>query len=114
MKQFQIAYEDDKALLKEIDNIGQWQAANPSYATLFRIYSDDMNTEHITHVCDILEDKMPDALYLGCTSNANILDGSLIESSILIICTVSSTRQHRQFCCNILLRKITTRMPWTI
>ena len=88
MKQFHLTYENDEKFLKKLEEIKQWCDTNTAYQTIFRIYSDDMNTEHITHVCDILEDKMPDALYLGCTSNANILDGSLIESSILIICTV--------------------------
>ena len=88
MKQFQIAYEDDETLLKELDEIRQWQAANPSYATLFRIYSDDMELSRIKHVCDILDEQMPQAQYLGCTTNANILNGAWEKTHIVLSCTV--------------------------
>lgn len=88
MKQFQIAYKDDESLHKELAAIKQWCSANPSYTTLFRIYSDDMDLEHIRHVCDILDGDMPDAMYLGCTSHANLLDGALNKARIVMSCTV--------------------------
>ena len=88
MKQFQIAYRNDESLLKELEGIRQWCAENPSYSTLFRIYSRDMNLAHIQHVCDILDAHMPDAMYLGCTSNANLLNGTYVRSDITLTCTV--------------------------
>ena len=88
MKQFQIAYQGDEALRKNLEEINGWRGANASFATLFRIYSDDMSLEHIGHVCDILDEEMPDALYLGCTSHANILDGALSEARIILSCTI--------------------------
>ena len=88
MKQFQIAYKNDESLIKELEGIKQWCAANPSYKTLFRVYSDDMDLGHIQHVCDILDENMPDALYLGCTSHANLLDGALEKAAIILSCTV--------------------------
>ena len=88
MKQFQIAYKNDETFLRELDDIRQWQAENPSYATLFRIYSDDMELSHIQHVCDILDEQMPQAQYLGCTSHANILDGVWEKAHIILSCTV--------------------------
>lgn len=88
MKQFQIAYQGDELFQHQLAEIREWRAANPSYATLFRIYSDDMELKHIQHVCDILDEAMPDALYLGCTSHANILDGSLAKANIILSCTV--------------------------
>ena len=88
MKQFQITYKNDEALLRELDNIDRWRGENTSFTTLCRIYSDDMELSHIKHVCDILDEKMPDALYLGCTSHANILDGALAKESIVLSCTI--------------------------
>ena len=88
MKQFQIAYQNDEALLKELEVIRQWCAANASYHTLFRIYSNDMNLAHIRHICDMLEEHMPDADYLGCTTNANLLGGAFVRASITLTCTV--------------------------
>ena len=88
MKQFQIAYRNDESFYKELERIRRWCETNPSYTTLFRIYSDDMDLEHIRHVCDILDERMPDALYLGCTSHANLMDGALTKDGIIMSCTV--------------------------
>ena len=88
MKQFQITYENDREFVEELEKINQWRAENAAYATLFRIYSDDMELEHIKHVCDLLDEKMPDAYYLGCTSNANIMDGALTTTHIILSCTI--------------------------
>ena len=88
MRQFQIEYLSDKLLLEELEKISKWCDANPSYTIIFRIYSEDIELEHIKHVCDILDDKMPDALYLGCTSTANILNGVLTEAKIILTCTI--------------------------
>ena len=88
MKQFHLTYEDDEKFLKKMEEIRQWCKSNAACKLVFRIYSIDMEKEHIAHVCDLLDKNMPDALYLGCTSNANILDGALAESAILLTCTV--------------------------
>ena len=88
MKQFHLNYENDEKFLTKLEEIRQWCELNTAYRLVFRIYSEDMEKEHIAHVCDLLDKNMPDALYFGCTSNANILDGALAESTILLICTV--------------------------
>ena len=88
MKQFQIAYQNDEAFHRELDEIQRWCGENPSYTTVFRIYSADLNLDNIRHVCDILDERMPDALYLGSTSNGNILAGALTKTKIILICTV--------------------------
>lgn len=88
MKQFQITYNNDEMFIKKLEEIKEWCSANPSYTTLFRIYSQDMNLDHIRHICDILDERMPKALYLGCTANANMLDGALADAEIILTCTV--------------------------
>ena len=88
MKQFHLTYENDEKFLNKLEEIKQWCESNIAYRQVFRIYSEDMDKEHIAHVCNLLDENMPDALYLGCTSNANILDGALTESAILLTCTV--------------------------
>lgn len=97
MKQYQILFENDETFCKELEKIEQWCSSNPSYTKIFRIYSQDMNYDHIQHVCDILDDKMPDALYLGCTANANIIDGALAKAEIILSCTIfeyETTKAH--------------------
>lgn len=88
MKQFQILYKDDEGFLEKLEEIKQWRTSHSTYATVFRIYSEDMELEHIRHVCDRLDAEMPDALYLGCTTNANIMDGALSDAKIILTCTI--------------------------
>ena len=88
MKQFQILYKDDKEFLEKLNEIKQWRTSHSAYTTIFRIYSEDMDIEHIRNICDYLDDEMPDALYLGCTTNANIMDGALSDTKIILTCTI--------------------------
>ena len=88
MKQFQISYKNDLSFRKALDAINRWCAANTAYQTVFRIYSEDMDLEHVKHVCDIIKEKMPDADYVGCSSHANILNGTLAKAKITMSCTV--------------------------
>ena len=88
MKQFQIAYQNDESFQRELAAIKRWRAENPSYTTVFRIYSDGMPEEQIRHVCELLDAEMPEALYLGCVSNGSILNGALVKAKIVLSCTV--------------------------
>ena len=88
MKQYQISYNNDKDFHQKLDEIKQWCKTKSSYTTVFRIYSADLDLDRIQHVCNILDEQMPEALYLGCTSNGNILEGSLTLSKIIITCTI--------------------------
>ena len=88
MKQFQILYKEDSGFLEKLREIKRWRASHSGYVTIFKIYSEDMNVEHIRHICDCLDNEMPDALYLGCTTNANIVDGALSDAKIILTCTI--------------------------
>ena len=88
MKQFQILYKDDEGFIEKLREIKQWRTSHSAYVTIFKIYSEDMELEHIQHICDCLDDEMPDALYLGCTTNANITDGALSDAKIILTCTI--------------------------
>ena len=88
MKQFQIIYRNDASLIEELEKIQRWQAENTSYTALFRIYSNDMDLAHIRHVCDLLDEKMPDAMYFGSTTNANLLNGAFTRANLVLTCTV--------------------------
>ncbi|MDE7248577.1 MAG: GGDEF domain-containing protein, partial [Lachnospiraceae bacterium] len=88
MKQFRILYKDDDEFLEKLTEIKQWRTSHAGYVTIFRIYSEDMELEHIRHICDCLDNEMPDALYLGCTTNANIMDGALSDTKIILTCTI--------------------------
>lgn len=88
MKQFHILYEQESTFLEKLKEIQDWQSAHHAPLAIFRIFSEDMNRMHIMRVCELLDEHMPQALYFGCTSNANIMDGSLTRAKIILTCTV--------------------------
>lgn len=88
MKQFQIPYHGDQYFIRKLADIRLWREEHGAHTVIFRIYSDDMDEGHVQHVCGILEDEMPDALYLGCTTNANIMEGMLAKPHIFISATL--------------------------
>ena len=95
MKQFQFAYDGDASLLRELEGIRQWQKDNASHTVLFRIYSIETDAERIKHVYELLRQQMPDALYLGCSTNGNMLAGSLTAADTIITCTVFERESTR-------------------
>ena len=88
MKQCQFAYTNDESFLCELEKIEQWRKENHACITLWRIYSIETNIECMKHICDMLRQKMPDALYLGCSTGGNINDGSLAAANTILTCTV--------------------------
>ena len=86
MKQFQIAYHNENAFREELENIRQWCDTHPAYTTLFRIFSPDLAL--IQQICNFLDEHMPDALYVGCTSHANMVNGALNSAPAMLTCTV--------------------------
>ena len=88
MKQYQFIYTDDAALRRELEDIRRQLDENPCARAVFRIYSGVVDHALVGRVCRVLDEAMPEALYLGCTTNANILGGALAASCIAISCTV--------------------------
>ena len=88
MKQFQFAYTDDESFLRELEKIEQWRRDNAARVSLWRIYSIETDVERIEYICDILNQKMPDALYLGCSTSGNISAGALAAANTILTCTV--------------------------
>ncbi|SEF47390.1 diguanylate cyclase (GGDEF) domain-containing protein [Eubacterium ruminantium] len=88
MKQFQFDYEGKKKFISNLKRIKQWCNASVVSGVLFQIYSEVLDKDMINQVCDIIKDEMPDALYMGCTTNGNILKGDKSNMPITVICTV--------------------------
>ena len=88
MKQFQFAYTDDEALLRELEKIERWKKDNIACITLWRVYSIETDLARIEHIRDILRQEMADALYLGCSTGGNITDGALTSAGTVLTCTL--------------------------
>ncbi len=88
MKQFQFTVQGREDFRREIIKIRQWCGARVTSAVLFQIYTEVLDREHLYEVCHTIEEEMPEALYVGCSSNGNIIKGDFSGGSIAVICTV--------------------------
>ena len=59
-----------------------------SSSVLFQIYSEQLKRDVVSGICGIIREEMPEAIYMGCSTNGNILMGEYCASPVSIVCTV--------------------------
>lgn len=97
MKQFQFEFSGVGKLKRELDKINQWRKSKVTSAVVFSIYAENIDQEQIDLACEIIESEMPDAQYLGCSTNGTITEGRLSDSPFVVVCTICeypSTQVH--------------------
>ena len=88
MKQVQFDYENADELKKQLINIQKICKDIPHAKLLFHILSDEPDSEYIWLICDVIDRELPDAMYVGCSTRGNIMNGSYNQQGIIIICTI--------------------------
>ena len=88
MKQFQFIYQNQNLFRKELIKLRQWQKNRITSHMVFQIFSEVLDRRLLQSICDMINQELPEALYMGCSSNGNILEGC-VETEITIICTVT-------------------------
>ena len=88
MKQIQFAYQGKEAFIQDVRKIEQWCHQNLSSVVMFDIYSEILDKSAVDTICSVIKTEIPQAVYSGCTTNGNIIQGELSKSNICIICTV--------------------------
>ena len=88
MKQFQFTFQDDKKLEEELWKLRQWVSSNLCSKVLIQICTEILDRERIGHVCKTIARMLPEALYAGCSSNGNIVNGDFSGGSIAVVCTL--------------------------
>jgi hypothetical protein len=88
MKQFQFEYTSIGKLKRELDKINQWRRSKVTSCVLFEFYAEDSERSQIELACEIIDQEVPDALYMGCSTNGNIIEGGLSSSPIGVVCTI--------------------------
>lgn len=88
MKQIQFTFRDDKTLVEELRKIRQWVRSNLCSKVLIQIYTEILDRNRIKHVCETIGRMLPEAIYAGCSSNGNIVNGDFSGGSIAVICSL--------------------------
>ena len=87
MKQFQFIYQNPNQLRNELHKIHQWSKHKITSYVIFQVFSELLCQETIDSICTQIEEICPEALYMGCSTNGNIMEGH-VETEIVIICSV--------------------------
>nr|MCR5625838.1 FIST C-terminal domain-containing protein [Lachnospiraceae bacterium] len=88
MKQFQFAVKNITEFKTELVKIRQWCRSRVVSDVLFQIYMETPDNTKVDSVCRLIDEKMPDALYVGCTSNGNIVNGDFSGGTIAVSCYI--------------------------
>lgn len=88
LKQFQFDYENEDHLISNLKRIKQWCNSTITSGILFQIYTEVLSKAKIESICDTIERIIPDSLYMGASTNGNILMGDKSKNDISIVCTV--------------------------
>ena len=88
MKLFQFDYKNEISLRGKLNRIRQFCEDKHASKVLFHIFTDVPDKELIDGICAVLDDEMPAAEYVGCSTNGNISSGDFSPSGVSITCTV--------------------------
>lgn len=84
MIQRQYVYKDENDFIRELSEVRAESISVHASKTLIRIFSAETDNDFLTNLCHTIDKNFPEALYVGCTTNANILDGKFSENGICI------------------------------
>ncbi|MBR4515144.1 MAG: diguanylate cyclase [Lachnospiraceae bacterium] len=91
MRRFQIEYESENSFARELSKLKQWTKRQIAHEILFQIYAeieDNKNKTLIDEVIKGIEKFFPEANYVGCSTNGNIVSGDLGKKTIAVICNI--------------------------
>ena len=88
MKQFQFEFINAEQLTKELEKISLWVKNTMTSGVGFQIFAETMEHDRIKEVCSLIKSVLPDAYYIGASTNGNIVNGVKSESDIVIVGTV--------------------------
>ena len=82
MKQIQLSFRDQETLEKVLTELRTCYDEHSYHGMLLHIYTEVIERDQIEGALKRIEEVLPEALYVGCSSNGNIQNGdfsSLLE-----------------------------------
>ncbi len=85
MKQIQVIYRSSEDFTDRVCEIRKQCEQLSCTSVLVHIFMSKLNPEIVKNISGILDDELPKALYIGCTTNANIMNGVFTEDEVDVI-----------------------------
>ena len=87
MKQLQFAFSDREALDEGLKKLRQYYDGQSFYGMLIHVYSSSIDRKKIDTIQSRIDELLPEAEYVGCSSNGNILNGDFCAEEFALSCT---------------------------
>ena len=81
MKQQQFVFKDLAMLDEKLEQIRDYYDSNLFYGMLIHIFTEILDRDMIGYTCRRIEEVLPEAEYVGCSSNGNIVNGDFSGNS---------------------------------
>ncbi len=88
MKQFQFTFREEKTLEKELKKLRQWVRGKFCSDLLIQMFTEILDRRRIERACETIGRILPDAIYAGCSTNGNIVNGDFSGGAIAVVCTL--------------------------
>ena len=85
MKQLQFTFMDQETLNGHIVKIREYYESNLFAGMFIHIFTEIMDRGEIEQVCSKINELLPEAGFVGCSSNGNIVDGDFSGDSFALI-----------------------------
>ena len=92
MKQFQTTYREPMVFRQTVAIWQNWHEQHGAGAVLIHIFADAVPMQDVKDLCDIIEEIMPSAQYVGASANGNLYGGVISSESIVITCTIFESK----------------------
>lgn len=83
MKQYQTVYHDKDSFRAVVS---EWQSLPASAPALIHLFSDGADSADISAACGIIDELMPDAVYVGASASGCLYDGKVSAEKLVISC----------------------------
>ncbi len=87
MKQLQYSFKDSNSFDDGLKALRKFYDDNSFYGMLIHIYTEIIDRDRIEGALKKIEDILPEAQYVGCSSNGNILQGDFSGDTFAMTCT---------------------------
>lgn len=88
MRVFEYAYRDSGEFKSELQALKKWCNEHNVSNVLFHVYTQTVDNPSLGTVLQLISKTIPRALYVGCSSSGNIINGELSDTDITITATV--------------------------
>lgn len=88
VRQFQISYQDSNSFAHAVEAWRDWRDAQGAGDVLIHIFSDGADEADVRLVRILVEQIIPDAVYVGASASGCLYEGNVTTEKLVVTCTI--------------------------